>query len=55
MAKDAEWMRAVLEDIRAFCEEHELFRSEEAIRKAMEIAKLEAAEDDQEIDNPLKH
>ncbi len=55
MTKDADWMRAVLEDVRAFCEEHDLSKSEEAIRKAMEIAKLEAANDDQKIDKARKH
>ncbi len=55
MAKDTEWMRAVLEDVRAFCEKHDLSESEAAIRRAMEIAELEAANDDNGPKKSRKH
>ncbi len=55
MAKDTEWMRAVLEDVRAFCEEHDLAESEAAIRRAMKVAELEAANDNSGSKKVSKH
>ena len=46
MEKDHEWMLAVLEDVRAFCEEHNLAKSEAAIRKALDVSQAEVANDD---------
>ena len=44
--KDHEWMLAVLEDVRAFCEKNNLSNSEEAIRKALDISQSEVANDE---------
>lgn len=55
MAKNMDWMRAVMEDVRAYCEEHDLAESEAAIRRAMRMVELEAANDDDGAKKVRKH
>lgn len=55
MPKNHEWMLAVLEDVRAFCEENNLARSEEAIRAAMRVTQAEAANEDAPLPRSRKN
>ena len=46
MTKDHAWMAAVLEDVRSFCEQNNLEKSEAAIRNAMEVSQAETGAGD---------
>ncbi len=55
MEKNHEWMLAVLEDVREFCEKNNLVRSEEAIREALDVSHMEVANEDGPVPKSRKN